>query len=318
MAINTVTSLNIASTGSTVITTNIVDRFLKVFEPNLMFWKFSEAPVSEKGYASSTWIKPNRLTITPDQALMTAGETPESTNIKLDSIEAKSKQYGLYVTLTDELLLRLDGKNIPAVTTDLVAKNMARIVDRVVQDEVLDNATNRLYASTTSGGARAANRAALTASNKMFAYDLTEMFTTLQSNYAPFYDEGTYKCIMHPRVYHGLLTESGTNTFFTLNQYKRPERIDKAVVGVWSNIEIYTSAYVKTYSSTITVYPTVVFGEQAYGASQLSSMEMIAKPLGSAGTADPLNQRMTIGAKTFFASKILQQSAIMVLESAGL
>lgn len=318
MAINTINSVNIASTGSTVITTNIVDRFLKVFEPELLFWKFSEAPVSEKGFASSTWIKPNRMTVTPEQALMSPGETPESTNIKLDSIEAKSKQYGIYVTLTDELLLRLEGKNIPAVTTDLVSKNMARIIDRVVQDEVLDNATTRVYAATSSGGARAANRAALTSNNKMFAYDLTEIFTTLQSNYAPFYSGGTYKCIMHPRVYHSLLTENGTNSFFTLNQYKRPERIDNAVVGVWSNIEIYTSAYVKTYNSTISVYPTVVFGEQAYGATQLSSMEMISKPLGSAGTADPLNQRMTVGAKTFFASKILQQSAIVVFESAGL
>jgi len=38
---------------------------------------------------------------------------------------------------------------------------MARIIDNVIQNEVTDNATNRIYASTTAGGTRAANRAAL-------------------------------------------------------------------------------------------------------------------------------------------------------------
>jgi N4-gp56 family major capsid protein len=123
---------------------------------------------------------------------------------------------------------------------------------------------------------------------------------------------------MHPNVYFQLLTDgTSTGNFFDLNKYKRPENIDKASIGVRSNVEIRTSSFVKSYASTITVYPTVIFGEQAFGASQLQSMQTVTKPLGSSGTEDPLNQRMTVGAKTFFASKILQQASIIVYESAG-
>ena len=121
---------------------------------------------------------------------------------------------------------------------------------------------------------------------------------------------------MHTNVYFNLLTETGTGGFFQLNQYSRPEKVDQASVKLWSNIEIETSPFVKTYASTVTVYPTVFFGEEAYGASQLQAMQTITKPLGSSGTEDPLNQRMTVGAKTFFASTILQQASVLVFESA--
>ncbi len=323
MALNTVTSLNIGNAsdttlGNQVIPPKVVDTFLKVFEPNLLFRKYSEAPIAEDGYQSVIWLRPNRLTLTPAQALMDPGVTPVSTNISIDQIETKSKQYGIYVTLTDELLYRLSGKNIPSVATDLVGKNMARIMDRVVQDEVLDNATNRYFAATTSGGARAANRAALTSNNKIFSYDITDARRRLQNTFAPYFSgDGTYVCIMHPNVYFSLLTETSVGSFFDVNRYKRPERIDNADVGIYSNVKIVVSSFVKTYQSNITVYPTVIFGEQAFGASQLSAMEMITKPLGSSGTADPLNQRMTTGAKAYFSSKILQQASILVFESAG-
>ena len=46
-------------------------------------------------------------------------------------------------------------------------------------------------------------------------------------------------------------------------------------------------------------------------------METIVKGFGSGGTADPLNQRMTIGVKKSFAPKILNQASIVVFESAG-
>ena len=46
-------------------------------------------------------------------------------------------------------------------------------------------------------------------------------------------------------------------------------------------------------------------------------METIFHPVGSAGSADPLNQRATVGAKIAFAAKVLQQNAIVRLESAA-
>lgn len=317
MALNVVTSINFAVPGATTLTTRIVPEFLKVFEPNLVMWKFSEAPISEKGYNSVTWNKPNKLTLTPAQALLTPGVTPISQGITADSITVASQQYGLYVTLTDEILARMEGRQIPGLAADLTGANMGRIIDRVVQDAVLDNAQNRFFCSSTSGGARAANRAALTQNDHIFAYDLVTAHTILQGKSVPYHSENSYIAIMHPNVYHWLQTETGIGGFLTNNQYLRPDRIDKGEMGMLSNVRLVVSPFIKTYASNITVYPTLFIGYQAYGASQLMAMEMITKALGSAGTSDPLNQRMTIGCKTFFASTILQQDAVLVLEGSG-
>ena len=48
------------------------------------------------------------------------------------------------------------------------------------------------------------------------------------------------------------------------------------------------------------VHATLIFGADAYGVIDVAgsgAMETIIKPLGSAGTTDPLNQRSTVGAK---------------------
>lgn len=66
------------------------------------------------------------------------------------------------------------------------------------------------------------------------------------------------------------------------------------------------------------VHATVVFGKDAYGIIDVTGaggMQTIIKPCGSAGTADPLNQRATVGAKVAaFAAKRLNDLWIVRIE----
>jgi N4-gp56 family major capsid protein len=61
------------------------------------------------------------------------------------------------------------------------------------------------------------------------------------------------------------------------------------------------------------VFVTLVFGEESYGCvghggySGKDNTMVIVKPLGSAGTEDPLNQRASVGWKTFMATKRLNE-----------
>ena len=63
-------------------------------------------------------------------------------------------------------------------------------------------------------------------------------------------------------------------------------------------------------------YACVFFGKNAWGIIKptAESMQMIVKPKGSAGTADPLDQRSTVGWKASHAAKILYQERILRLE----
>lgn len=65
------------------------------------------------------------------------------------------------------------------------------------------------------------------------------------------------------------------------------------------------------------VYSTLIIGANAYGVIDLAGggIQTITKQLGSAGTADPLDQRATTGWKAAHAAAILSQEAMVRIES---
>lgn len=67
------------------------------------------------------------------------------------------------------------------------------------------------------------------------------------------------------------------------------------------------------------VYSTLILGSDAYGVTELTGggLENIIKQLGSAGTADPLNQRATSGWKATKTAEILVDNYMVRIETAS-
>ena len=67
------------------------------------------------------------------------------------------------------------------------------------------------------------------------------------------------------------------------------------------------------------VYVTLVLGDNAYGTTELTGggLEHIVKQLGSAGTADPLNQRATVGWKATKVATRLVEAFMVRIETAS-
>lgn len=67
------------------------------------------------------------------------------------------------------------------------------------------------------------------------------------------------------------------------------------------------------------VYSTLLLGANAYGTTEIEGggLQHIVKQLGSAGTADPLNQRATAGWKATKVTKLLVDEYIVRLETAS-
>jgi N4-gp56 family major capsid protein len=80
-------------------------------------------------------------------------------------------------------------------------------------------------------------------------------------------------------------------------------------------VRIVTSSNVGTFTSTVTVYPTLVLGRGAYGVPSLNSLQTFITPR-TASDSDPLAQRVKVGAKVAFVAKILQEQAMCRIESA--
>ena len=70
-------------------------------------------------------------------------------------------------------------------------------------------------------------------------------------------------------------------------------------------------------NTTIDVNSTLILGQNAYGVTSVDGggLEHITKQLGSSGTADPLNQRATVGWKLTKTAELLVDPYMVRIET---
>jgi len=115
------------------------------------------------------------------------------------------------------------------------------------------------------------------------------------------------------------------------NDYATHLSITKTEIGQVGGVRFVESADAPNYAlsgdlftatNSGTVYGTIIFGPHAYGTTEIAGRankqkgyEMYIKQLGSAGTADPVNQAATVGFKVTMASRILNKCAGVIVVS---
>ena len=282
---------------------------LENFEPNLRFYDMWEKPARPAGYNTLAWTRCNKLTLTPAQATLTEWVTPDDTAITFTTISLTANQYGMYAIITDILE---DVSPVPMVSNALkvIGENMARIIDQSIQG-VLSAGTNVIYAGT------AANRAALAATDLMTPTLLAKANAFLSTKAAPVFGDG-YIAVMHPNVIFDLQTWTATWAFIDLSKYTESGRELLVKGEIWKifNIRVVSSAFIQTFASTVTVYPTYVMWKGAYWVADLQGLRSYMVGDG-ASKSDPLAQRRYVWAKVAFNSIILQQDALVRIESAS-
>jgi N4-gp56 family major capsid protein len=184
---------------------------------------------------------------------------------------------------------------------------MARIIDTIIQDEVMAW-TNVRYSGT------ATSRWDIAVTDTLNGKDLIWAYTQLDTLKAPKID-GYYVAILHPHTVYDLKQDTAVTGFIETNKYVTPEKMIKWEIGAINGCRIITSANVKTFSSTVTVYPTLVLGRGAYWVPKLNSLQTFITPR-TASDSDPLAQRVKVGSKVAFVAKILQENAMLRIESA--
>lgn len=121
--------------------------------------------------------------------------------------------------------------------------------------------------------------------------------------------------------------------YLPISEYSSAMRAEEDEVGAFRNIRFFASEnaiifldaggaaglMISNLGVNADVYCTLVLGANAYGVVPLSgeAMRNIVKPLGSAGTADPLNQRATSGWKAITTTQILNDNFMTRIEHAN-
>ena len=293
--------------GANYLQTKLYKEVLGNFEPNLYFYKMGEKPMVDKGIGTVSWTKASKLSVTGAGAILTEGVQPSSTAFTYTTITTTPTQYGIYVEISDRLLKAAPTK-ILANAGKEIGSNMARIIDQVIQTEIMAG-TNVLYSDVSVNAARTD----IAVTDLMTGTLLAKAHTKLASVDAPTID-GYYVGVAHPFVLGDLKIQS-SGAYIEFNKYATPDKLFKGEIGALYGVRLVSSSNVQTFTSTTTVYPTLVMGAGAYGVTEWSSLESIYKPLGSG--ADALNQVASVGAKIDFSAKRLQENAMVRLETAA-
>lgn len=129
----------------------------------------------------------------------------------------------------------------------------------------------------------------------------------------------SYIGIVHPNTTYDLKAMTG---WTSIEKYASTASVMEGEVGKYDEVRFVESTNAKVFTAEgnggIDVYATLIFGSDAYGTTRISgeAMKNIVKPLGSAGTADPLDQRATSGWKASFVAKILNDAFLVRVEHA--
>lgn len=310
MAVRTTGNIKNGASPAVYMQNFLRKQVLENLEPELYFAKYGQVSKAENGYLTLSWARFDQLTRTVAQVTLTEGVTPTEVDATVTVVQATPVQYGMQVIISDFLQKTSPISSILELVGREVAANMMRVIDKVIQAELITNGTNVIYANGR------ANRAALIAGDVVTGADISKVAIKLRKQNAKTISEGCYVGIVDNFV-AGDIRNTSSGLWLDANKYVTNGAILNGETGKLQGIKIVETSNIDTVATGITVYPSYFIGKDAYGIANWQNMETIFHPIGSAGSADPLNQRATVGAKIAFAAKMLQQNALVRLESAA-
>lgn len=315
-------------TGTTQVShavNNFYDRsMLKAARPLLVHLKWAQVKdIPQKG---TNVIKFRRYSLlAANTTALTEGVTPSGTQLSVTDVSATVAQYGDYITLTDWVqLTTLDP--ILTETADLLGQQAGNSLDQIARDVMVAGTTVQ-YASTATG------RTTVAASMKITRAEIREAVRTLQNN-----DASKVSKMINATTgfgtaplnacFIGIISE---NTLFDLKneigwipvqEYASQMGVMEGEVGAMDDVRFVMTTNAKQFAAagagSIDVHGTMILAANYYGISRISgaALKNIVKPLGSAGSADPLDQRSTSGWKATFVAVRLNENFAVRIEHA--
>lgn len=239
------------------------------------------------------------------------GVTPDGQSLNMSTVEATVAQYGGYITLSDMLLLTAIDNNL-VQATKLLGAQAGATLDTITR-EVLNGGTNVIFAGGKDARADLDNTSLLTVD------DIKKAVRKLKNQNAEQIN-GSWVGIIHPDIAYDLTNDPAWKDVKT---YSDPADIYEGEIGKIFGVRFVETTEAKIWagagSGGRAVYSTLILGDNAYGVTEISGggLEHIVKQLGSAGTADALNQRATAGWKATKVAERLVDNYMVRIESAS-
>ena len=263
------------------------------------------------------WRRFNALAT--NTSTLVEGITPAPTALSMSEVTATVAQYGAYGMISDMIdLVGIDP--VLSEASDVFGQQAGESIETVVTN-VVAAGTSVLYGTGSTRGAQSAAApmtiALLRKALRNLDRNNTKRFNGEAQNSKV--GNGYYNLLLHPNVVYDLQNDP---EWKNMQQNIKPELLANGAMAMILNVMIYQSTLAPVFtgagSGGVDVYGSILIGQNAFGVVDVAGtgkFKMIAKPLGSAGTADPLDQRATVGWKSVFATKILNDLFMLRIET---
>ncbi len=291
---------------------------IDVAGPELVHEQFGQKrPIPKNGGKTIEFrqFSPLAKALTP----ITEGVTPSGNSLTVTAKTATVSQYGDFITQSDVLeLTSLDNTILEA--TKLLGRQAGLTLDTVVRN-VLQSGTNVTYCpkiSSTGTETAVTSRTGLDITAQLTVDTVMQVVAKLRAQNAPTIN-GKYVAIIHPYVAYDLMRDP---EWVDAHKYTTSENLYEGEIGEIAGVRFVETSEAKIYSgdgcpSGLAVFATLFIADGAYGVTEVEGggLQTIVKQKGSAGTADPLDQRSSVGWKGLKVAEILVDNYLVRVES---
>ena len=241
------------------------------------------------------------------------GITPPGAALSASDIKARVDFYGNFVTVTNQVEMTVEDRVLNE-SARLLAQNLAQTMDEVTRDVLASTSSVLLCSNGTNGSTPSdLSKADLDAAIKTLLGNDAEMISEVIEGIDAF---GTAP--VRPAFFGFIDTDllddlEAVSNFLSSANYPNNMRVLDNEWGSTSNIRwLYTSVG-SVSSASPAVYNNFVVGKEAYAVVHLGSEggDFYIEPLGSAGAADPLHQRGSVGWQHPFVARILNDAFML-------
>ncbi len=291
---------------------------IDVAGPELVHEQFGQKrPIPKNGGKTIEFrqFSPLAKALTP----ITEGVTPSGNSLTVTAKTATVSQYGDFITQSDVLeLTSLDNTILEA--TKLLGRQAGLTLDTVVRN-VLQSGTNVTYCpkiSSTGTETVVTSRTGLDITAQLTVDTVMQVVAKLRAQNAPTIN-GKYVAIIHPYAAYDLMRDP---EWVDAHKYTTSENLYEGEIGEIAGVRFVETSEAKIYSgdgcpSGLAVFATLFIADGAYGVTEVEGggLQTIVKQKGSAGTADPLDQRSSVGWKGLKVAEILVDNYLVRVES---
>lgn len=239
-----------------------------------------------------TRFTPLALATTP----LTEGTDPSAVDMTATNVDATLAEYGNYTIVSYLFSATSIDENLEE-HVDIHGTNAGETIDALIRNVLSAGATAQIAAGKLL--------TAVAATDTLTGLEIRKAVRTLKTNKAKRFDNGYFRGIIQPFQSMDLM---GNSEWLSAYQYNSPDSdaIKKGVVGKIHGVEFVETNQGSTEASTVTIYHTFIFGQNAYGVVKLESMQDPKIYVAQGVTQNnPLNMRSTVGWRMPFVAVVL-------------